>query len=78
MRSKEALKVLGVTRVSLYTYVKKGLIKVTKLKNGFYDYDSKSIYDFIGKRNRKHVIYARVATSKQKEDLNRQVKFISS
>lgn len=78
MRSKEALKVLGVTRVSLYTYVKNGLIKVTKLKNGFYEYDNTSIYDFLGKRNRKHVIYARVSTSKQKEDIGRQVKFISS
>lgn len=78
MRSKEALKVLGVTRVSLYNYVKKGLIKVTKLKNGFYEYDNKSIYDFIGKRNRKNVIYARVSTIKQKDDLNKQIKYISS
>jgi putative resolvase len=78
MRSKEALKVLGVSRVSLYNYVKNGVIKVTKLKNGYYEYDNKSIYDFIGKRNRKHVIYARVSTVKQKNDLQRQINFITS
>jgi putative resolvase len=78
MRSKEALKVLGVSRVSLYNYVKNGVIKVTKLKNGYYEYDNKSIYDFIGKRNRKHVIYARVSTVKQKNDLQRQINFIAS
>jgi len=78
MRSKEALKVLGVTRVSLYTYVKKGIIKVIKMENGFYEYDNESIYNFIGKRNRKNVIYARVSTHKQKDDLTRQVEYISS
>jgi predicted site-specific integrase-resolvase len=78
MKAKEALKVLGVTRISLYNYVKKGIIKVTTLKNGFYDYDNTSIYNFIGKFNRKNVIYARVSTFKQKNDLIRQVDYISS
>jgi predicted site-specific integrase-resolvase len=78
MKAKEALKVLGVTRISLYNYVKKGIIKVTTLKNGFYDYDNTSIYNFIGKFNRKNVIYARVSTFKQKIDLIRQVDYISS
>jgi len=32
MKAKEALKVLGVSRISLYNYVKKGIIKVTKFK----------------------------------------------
>lgn len=78
MKAKEALKVLGVTRISLYNYVKKGIIKVTTLKNGFYDYDNTSIYNFIGKYTRKNVIYARVSTLKQKNDLIRQVDYISS
>jgi predicted site-specific integrase-resolvase len=78
MRSKEALKVLGVSRVSLWSYVKKGIIKVTKLDNGYYEYDNTSIYDFLGKRNRKNVIYARVSTQKQKDDIVRQIDYISS
>lgn len=78
MKAKEALKILGVSRISLYNYVKKGIIKVTKFKNGYYDYDTNSIYKFIGKCNRKNVIYARVSSQKQKDDLTRQIKYISS
>ena len=78
MKAKEALKVLGVSRNSLCNYVKKEIIKVTKFKNGYYDYDNNSIYDFIGKHNRKNVIYARVSTQKQKDDLKRQINYISN
>ena len=78
MRAKEALRILGVSRVSLWTYVKKGIIKVTKLKNGYYEYDDNSIYAFIGKRDRKNIIYTRVSTSKQKDDLKRQIDYVSS
>jgi predicted site-specific integrase-resolvase len=35
MKSKEILKNLGVSRVTLTSYVKKGLIKVTKMNNGY-------------------------------------------
>jgi len=78
MKAKEALKILKVSRISLYNYVKKGIIKVTTLKNGCYDYDNNSVYEFIGKYNRKNVIYARVSTQKQKNDLQRQIDYVSS
>ena len=35
MKSKEVLRILGVSRVTLNTYVKNGKIKVTKLDNGY-------------------------------------------
>jgi len=73
MKSKDVLKLLNVSRVTLTSYVKKGLIKVTKLPNGYYDYDDKSVYDFIGNDNKINIIYARVSTHKQKDDLKRQV-----
>ena len=69
MKSKEALKLLGVSRVTLSTYVKNGKIKVTKLSNGYYDYDDKSIFDFLGQNKKINVIYTRVSTYKQKDDL---------
>ena len=78
MKAKEVLHILGVSRISLMTYVKNGKIKATKMSNGLYDYDANSIYEFMGKKNRTHVIYARVSTQKQKNDLNTQVNFISS
>ena len=73
MKSKDVLKLLGITRVTLWSYVKKGIIKVTKLKNGFYDYDEQSVHNFIGKNKKINVIYGRVSTYKQKDDLIRQV-----
>ena len=39
MKSKDALKLLNVTRVTLSSYVKNEFIKVTELPNGYYDYD---------------------------------------
>lgn len=74
MKAKEVMRLLGVTRVTLCTYVKKGLIKKNNLPNGRYDYDEDSVYEFLGeKKPRVNVIYARVSTHKQKNDLLRQV-----
>jgi predicted site-specific integrase-resolvase len=78
MKAKEVLKILDVSRVTLTSYVKKGFIKVSKKNNGLYDYDSNSVYNFIGKKNRKNVIYARVSTYKQKLDLINQINFVQS
>ena len=73
MKSKEVLQLLGVSRVTLYKYVKNGTIKVTELDNGTYDYDQKSVFKLMKKDNRKNVLYARVSTYKQKNDLENQV-----
>ncbi len=77
MKSKEVLKLLGVTRVTLTSYVKKNIIKVTLLANGYYDYDDASVYQFLGRNKRINLIYARVSTYKQKKDLKKQVKILS-
>ena len=73
MKSKEVLKILGVTRTTLTKYVKEGTIKVTKMKNGYYNYDDDSVYAFIGLKKKKHnsriISYARVSTQNQKEQL---------
>lgn len=76
MKSKEVLKLLQVSRVTLMNYVKQGKIKATKMENGFYDYDGNSVYEFLGKNNRVNVIYVRVSTQKQKNDLIRQQEYI--
>ena len=71
MKANEVLKLLRITRPTLTKYVKEGLIKVEKLPNGRYEYDSESVYSFLNKdMKRKTYIYARVSTSKQKPDLN--------
>ena len=80
MKSKEVLEKLGVTRVTLSTYVKNGLIKVTTKANGQYDYDEESVYKFLGKKyqkkNKVNVSYSRVSTQSQKDQLKEQTKRI--
>ena len=66
MKSKDVLKLLKVSRVTLMTYVKNGTIKATKLSNGLYNYDDASIFKFLKIDNRFNVIYSRVSTYKQK------------
>lgn len=77
MKSKDVLKLLNITRPTLTSYVKTGKILVNLLPNGYYDYDDDSVYKFIGKDKydfqRINIIYARVSTYKQKNDLGNQV-----
>lgn len=76
MKSCEVLEKLGVTRVTLCDYVKRGVIKATKKKNGQYDYDEASVYEFLGmkfeKKNKVNISYSRVSTQAQKEQLKEQ------
>ncbi len=77
MKANEVLKLLRITRPTLTKYVKEGLVKVEKLPNGRYEYDSESVYSFLNKdMKRKTYIYARVSTSKQKPDLNNQIELL--
>ena len=43
MKCVEVLKLLKITRPTLSSYVKLGKIKVTKLGNGYYDYNDESM-----------------------------------
>ena len=77
MKANEALNLLRITRPTLTKYVKEGIIKVDKLPNGRYEYDSNSVYSFLNKDvKRKTYIYARVSTSKQKADLDNQIELL--
>jgi predicted site-specific integrase-resolvase len=72
MKAREVMKLLNICRTTLYHYTKNNIIKHTKLSNGYYDYDEHSVLKFIKKDNRYDVIYARVSTYKQKNDLTNQ------
>jgi len=73
MKAREVMKLLNICRTTLYHYTKDNIIKHTKLSNGYYDYDEHSVLQFIKKDNRSNVIYARVSTYKQKNDLTSQI-----
>lgn len=46
------------------------------MANGYYEYDDKSIYTYIGHKNKINVIYTIVSTFKQKNDLQRQTNLL--
>jgi len=76
MKANEVLDRLGISRVTLCKYVKSGIIKVDRLKNGQYNYDEESVYEFLGQKfNRNHKVnisYSRVSTQAQKDQLKEQ------
>ena len=76
MKAKNVMKVLGICRTTLYNYAKNGTIKYTILDNGYYDYDEKSVYSVKKIDVKMNVIYSRVSTYKQKNDLKTQTKNI--
>lgn len=79
MKAKEVLRLLKITRPTLCSYLKKGYIDGYQKDNGQYEYDSNSVYKYLNKhKTRLNVIYARVSTSKQKNDLSNQINFIES
>jgi len=78
MKAKDVLKILDISRSTLFNYVRDGKIIGTLLDNGYYDYDENSVYKLIKKDPRINVIYARVSTNKQKNDLNNQIVSINN
>ena len=74
MKANEALNLLRISRKTLHVYASTGKIRFTVMPNGFYDYNDEDIYKLLNKDvKRKTVIYARVSTIKQKNDLNNQL-----
>ncbi len=49
MKTSEVLKVLRISRPTLYKYRKFGKIKAQRLTNGHWDYDTESVYQFLNK-----------------------------
>ncbi|WP_143425626.1 IS607 family transposase [Helicobacter pylori] len=74
MKSKEVLKILKISRVTLWKYVKSGKIRVKQEPNGYYMYNDSDVYSLAGiEDGRLNVVYARVSTQKQKQDLQNQI-----
>lgn len=78
MKAKEVMKLLDISRSTLHNYTKDGRITVTKLDNGYYDYDEESVFKIMKKDSRINVIYSRVSTYKQKTDLENQINKINN
>ena len=73
MKCREVLKLLKITRQTLNKYKKIGKIKAIQLPNGYYDYDKNDVYKLLNKNiERYNVLYCRVSSSCQKQDLINQ------
>ncbi|MFP6303135.1 IS607 family transposase [Helicobacter pylori] len=63
-----------MSRVTLWKYVKSGKIRVKQEPNGYYIYNDSDVYSLAGiEDGRLNVVYARVSTQKQKQDLQNQI-----
>ena len=77
VKASVALKELQISRPTLKVWKDKGKIKYRKLSDYLYLYDVDSVgRENLSDENRMNVIYARVSSSKQKEDLNRQIQIL--
>lgn len=73
MKAGQVMEILNISRSTLYNYTSAGKIRITKLENGLNDYSDEDVYRLANKsRERISVIYSRVSTAKQKNDLRNQ------
>lgn len=75
--SREACKILQVSEKTLRNWDAEGKIAVTRLPNGHRRYDIDSILKG-GNASRKTILYARVSSHKQREDLHRQSDYLNA
>lgn len=81
MKAKDVMKLLGISRPTLYRYRQEGKLKINaKLSFNNFIYDDDSVYALIGakkeKKDRKIISYSRVSTQNQKDQLKEQTKRI--
>ena len=77
LKPKEVCQKLGISYRTLQSYVKKGYIKPVILQSGKWRFREEDVERLMGiVRKRKVVLYARVSSNKQKDDLVNQVKYL--
>ena len=77
LRPKEVCQRLGISYATLREYVKKGYIKPVILETGKWRFKEEDVERLVGiVRKRKAILYARVSSNTQKDDLANQVKYL--
>ncbi|ADX83686.1 IS607 family transposase [Sulfolobus islandicus] len=77
LRPKEVCQRLGISYATLREYVKKGYIKPVILQSGKWRFREEDVEKLMGiVRKRKVILYARVSSNTQKDDLINQVKYL--
>lgn len=74
MKANQVMEILQISRSTLKRYREKGLIKAIKKTTGQFEFDDESVWLFRNKHEpRQTVLYGRVSTYKQKNDLANQM-----
>ncbi|BDB98241.1 IS607 family transposase [Saccharolobus caldissimus] len=77
LKPKEVCQRLGISYRTLQSYVKKGYIKPVVLQSGKWRFREEDVEKLMGiVRKRKIILYARVSSNTQKDDLINQVKYL--
>lgn len=76
LKAHEVMKELHISRPTLKVWKDQNKIEYKKLSDKLYLYNVDSLNQQIKSENNKYVIYARVSSSKQKDDLNRQIQIL--
>jgi excisionase family DNA binding protein len=77
LKYKEVCQKLGISYRTLQSYVKKGYIQPVILQSGKWRFREEDVEKLMGiVRNRKVILYARVSSNMQKDDLVNQVKYL--
>jgi excisionase family DNA binding protein len=77
LKPKEVCQRLGISYRTLQSYVKKGYIKPVILQSGKWRFREEDVEKLMGiVRKRKVILYARVSSNTQKDDLVNQVKYL--
>lgn len=77
MKTSEVMRVLRISRPTVYNYRIQGKLKASILPNGHWNYEKESVYKLLNDNvPRKTYVYARVSTYKQKQDLENQINLL--
>ncbi|ADB86600.1 IS607 family transposase [Saccharolobus islandicus] len=79
LRPKEACQLLSISYSTLLRWIREGKIRVVTTEGGKYRIPYSEIKKYLEKREEiRAVIYARVSSSDQKEDLERQINYLTN
>lgn len=68
------MSLLNISTSTVDKWLRKGKLKATRLPSGHWDYDDETVYQLAGYMDhRQTIIYSRVSTGKQKNELKQQI-----